>query len=58
MECRKCAALQAEIDRLHGVIARMRQEHNEDMRESARDARDAVAEARWEVRQGEDYGSF
>lgn len=47
-----------EIERLNARIVQMRREHNEEMRDAARDARESVAEARWQERQGEEYGSY
>lgn len=58
MTCKHCEALEIEINRLKEQISRMHKEHNEEIREMNRDARDAVAEARWQARQGEDYGSW
>jgi DNA-binding protein YbaB len=57
-DCRKCAQLQEEIERIQNQIRRMRVEHEEDLREAGRDAREAIVEARWQERMGEDYGGF
>lgn len=47
-----------DYDKLLEMYRSLRKQHNEDMRDVEREARDAVAEARWEARQGEDYGSY
>ena len=52
----------AEIERMHAQIAKMRRDHNAEIREIERDARhaigDAVAEERWKAAQGDEYGSY
>ena len=54
----KCAELQAEIERLNGTIRRINVEHREEIREIEKDARGAVTEARWQAKQGDEYGSW
>lgn len=46
------------IDHLHRQIAQLQQDMRDEQREAQRDARSAVAEARWQASQGEDYGSY
>lgn len=46
------------IIKLQGDLNAERRAANEEIREAARDARDAAAEAYWQGRQGEDYGSW
>lgn len=61
MEGRALAA-EERVKTLESEIATQRQEHRKEIRQLERDAREdcraSAAEARWEARQGDDYGSF
>lgn len=46
------------VDFLHAHVAQLRRDMNEQEREAGREIRSAVAEARWQERQGEDYGGY
>ena len=53
-----CRALAAELLKERANLRAFNKQYREDMRDVARDARDAAAEAYWQGKQGEDYGSF
>lgn len=46
------------VDFLHAKVAQLRRDMNEQEREAGREIRSAVAEARWQESQGEDYGGY
>lgn len=46
------------LDQREKQIERMKVDHQEEIRDMMRDARDAAAEARWEAKQDDDYGSY
>ena len=52
------AALQERIDSLQRSVQQLRRDLIDEQREARRDAIAAAAEARWQERQGEDYGSY
>ena len=48
----------AAIDHLYGRIAQLQKDAREEQLEAQRDARASAAEAYWQGKQGEDYGSY
>lgn len=55
-------ALRAELEACKAQITLERKQHCQEMREEQKaareDAREAVAEARWQAKQGDDYGNY
>lgn len=48
----------AEIERLTRQVSDIHRAYQQEVRDAARDARDSAAEAYWQGRQGEEYGSY
>ena len=46
------------LDQREKQIERMKVDHQVEIHDMMRDARDAAAEARWEAKQGDDFGSY